>query len=76
MKWGFQKKSISVNPKLRHYNSIIRPEILYAADNLTINGANKTDTETRDQGKNHFEKDTGPKDYKQGKRIKETSEGS
>lgn len=35
----YNKKSISINEKLRHYNTVIRPEVLYAAETLTIKRA-------------------------------------
>ena len=33
----YNKKSISINAKLRHYATVVRPEALYGAEFLTLN---------------------------------------
>ena len=33
----YNKKSITINAKLRHYATVIRPEALYGAECLTLN---------------------------------------
>uniref|UniRef100_A0A8D8RIQ9 Craniofacial development protein 2 n=2 Tax=Cacopsylla melanoneura TaxID=428564 RepID=A0A8D8RIQ9_9HEMI len=35
----YNKKSLSINAKLRHYNTVIKPESLYASECLTLNTA-------------------------------------
>lgn len=62
MEWAHQltkdtynKRSISINAKITHYNKVIRPEILYAEPCLTI--TKKDLLEKLDVTQEDFEKD-------------------
>ena len=39
----YNKKSISINAKLRHYNTVIKPDGLYASECLALNTARQVD---------------------------------
>lgn len=61
----YNKKSISINAKLRHYNTVIKPEGLYASECLTLNTARQME-EIEKKERKIIRKILGPK-YEDGK---------
>jgi len=56
----YNKKSISINAKLRHYNTVIKPEGLYASECLILSTARQLDVVERKERK-IIRKILGPK---------------
>lgn len=61
----YNKKSISINAKLRHYNTVVKPEGLYASECLALNTARQIDEVVKKERK-IIRKILGP-EYEDGK---------
>lgn len=65
----YNKKCISINSKARHYNTVIKPECLYAAETLTMN--RKGDIENiKKLERKIIRKILGPKSTEEGYRLR------